>query len=327
MNPWAEPRPEVDNSYKSWEFGSSLARAFARIHLRPSKPLMMGEPIGLGLGILPIFSTCLEYFHLFKAAQSSTFDCQVLLLKLDFEHERFIIWGEKHGVFQDIEPRSHEPDPDLGRHVNYQKVMEALRLIKALFENAENLSSLYGVCASNVPDAEAVRERWKLAFPSTSALRRLHWRHRRPEHQDETTQKFSILKKTRWAINDKSKFESLIRDIRHLVDGLYAILPVSDKDRDRAAIQDIVSLLPDLARLKLIEAASEEAYPAWSGAASGVIIEASQLGSTRRGHETISEWVERVGDAPGVEYGRTVEHGSADKSLGSTSGKSTESPF
>jgi hypothetical protein len=54
---------------------------------------------------------------------------------------------------------------------------------------------------------------------------------------------------------------------------VYAILPVSDKERDRTAIQDIVSLLPDLARLKLVEAASEEAYPAWSGAARGGIIE------------------------------------------------------
>lgn len=181
------------------------------------------------------------------------------------------------------EPRNRELEPDLSRHGNYQKVMEVLRLIKELFENAEKLNSRYGVCTSDVPDAEGVRESWKLAFPSSSALRRLHWPQKRPKPQDETTQKLSFLKKTRWAINDKSKFESLIRDIRDLVDGLYAILPVSDKERDRTAIQDIVSLLPDLARLKLVEAASEDAYPAWSGAASGVIIEASQLGSTQKG--------------------------------------------
>jgi hypothetical protein len=99
--------------------------------------------------------------------------------------------------------------------------------------------------------AEGVRESWKLAFPSSSALRRLHWPQKRPKPQGETTQKLSFLKKTRWAINDKSKFESLIRDVRDLVDGLYAILPVSDKERDRTSIQDIVSLLPDLARPKL----------------------------------------------------------------------------
>src|SRR2546423_5341841 len=134
----------------------------------------MGDPFGLTLGILPIFSVCLEYFHLFKAAQSSTFDSQVLLLKLDLEHERFIIWGEKHGMFHVVhEPRNRELEPDLSRHGNYQKVMEVLRLLKELFENAEKLNSPYGVCTSDVPDAEGVRESWKLAFPSSSALPRL----------------------------------------------------------------------------------------------------------------------------------------------------------
>ena len=289
----------------------------------------MGDPVSLVLGILPIFSVCLEYFHLFKTAQSSAFDGQVLLLKLDLEYERFIIWGEKHGMFDVInEPHNRELKPNLSRHGNYQKVMEALGLIKELFGNAENMNSRYGVCTSNAPDVEGVQEKRKLAFPSSSALRRLNWRQKRSEPQDETTQKLSFLKKTRWAINDKNKFESLIQDIRDLVDGLYAILPVPDKERDRTAIQDIVSLLPDLARLRLVEAASEEVYPAWSGAASGVIMEVSQLGSTRKGstrkgHDTISGWVKGVGDASDEELG-AVEHCSLDKSGGNATGKATD---
>lgn len=53
------------------------------------------EAAGVVMGIVPLFFSCLQYFELFKTAQSITFDSQILLLKLDFEHERFIIWGDK----------------------------------------------------------------------------------------------------------------------------------------------------------------------------------------------------------------------------------------
>jgi hypothetical protein len=234
------------------------------------------EAIGITLSVFPIFSLCLEYFQYFKTAQSLSFDCQILFLKLDFEHERFVIWGEKHGIREDT--NSFESN---SLHNNKSLlVRDALILIEALFKNSTVLYDKYGVKKldqNNHEEAEA-----KTKFISTAALKRFRNRYTTQNSLNNGTDHIAsrpdLAARTRWAVFDKSKFEVLVKDIRELVTSLYEILPVPNKERDRMVLEDMRSLLPDTDRLKQVELASEGLYAAWSEAASLMVL-ASETGS------------------------------------------------
>ncbi|KAK3394239.1 hypothetical protein B0H63DRAFT_505984 [Podospora didyma] len=117
--------------------------------------------------------------------------------------------------------------------------------------------------------------------------------HKMMREQTRRIPGLGLAEKTRWAINDKTKFKELIDYVRDLVGRLYKILPVTDQERNYLAINDIKILSDDVDRLRIFEEASLDAYPAWSGAAS-VMLEAR---STQLGRGTIvSQWMDKVED-------------------------------
>jgi hypothetical protein len=104
------------------------------------------------------------------------------------------------------------------------------------------------------------------------------------------------LKRTRWAIYGKEKFEGLDKKIGEIVGQVEKILPIPDEFRNQTALLDIIqSLIKDMDRLKLFKTASASIYPAWSNAASGLII-ASEAASVRGPPSRIVHWVEQVED-------------------------------
>lgn len=248
------------------------------------------EAIGCTLAVLPIFSLCLEYFEYFKTAQSLSADCQILLLKLDFEHERFIIWGEKHRIGIDANG-VQDSGPDNWTTDNLNLVKDALTLIEALFKDSRALYDKYGVkqlepTASRERRGRAKNEPRQVEaagkFISTAALKRFRRRSKTEitmvDGTDHSASRPGLTMRTKWAISDKSKFEVLVRDIREFVTSLYDILPVPNKESDRMVLDDMRSLLPDTSRLKQIELASEDLYTTWSEAASLIVL-ASEMGS------------------------------------------------
>ena len=56
------------------------------------------DPISLSIGIAALFTTCIECFEYFKAAMTLRKDFDILLLKLELEQERLLIWGENIGI-------------------------------------------------------------------------------------------------------------------------------------------------------------------------------------------------------------------------------------
>jgi len=251
------------------------------------------------LGILLIFKVCLDYFDYFKTATYLHSDCQILLLKLDFEHERMIIWGEKHGIFSTIGDAHYNPELDNPQISN--RLSKALGLINLLFSNGERLKSQYGVKLleddhHETNDDNGPNEK----FVSTSALKRISQWRKTQKANGNSEKRPSLLEKTKWAIRDKAKFEALTRHIRELVSGLYDVLPVPDKERNKIALGDIKDLFPDIGRLKQVEEASEDIYPAWSEAAS-IIVLASEMGSlwsaSASNHRNIQQAVQQTFDA------------------------------
>ncbi|KAE9362631.1 hypothetical protein N431DRAFT_490391 [Stipitochalara longipes BDJ] len=248
--------------------------------------------IRLALGVAPLFSICLEYFEYFKTAQSLSADVEILLLKLDFEHERFIAWGEANGISKTLDEGQN---PDLVVPSKSDLIKRSLKSIQALFEDGKKLQSDYGLRAVNDLDPKKLDSK----FPSSSGMNRFRRSYTKLRNQAGSQSQPSILTKTKWAIHDKAKFVLLISDIRDLVSGLYNILPVSNKERDKIAFKDLRSLLPDIGRLKLVETASEEEYPTWSEAASLMII-ASETG-TIAGKGSIARWAEDLDDPEDIE--------------------------
>lgn len=67
------------------------------------------EPISLTIGIASLFSTCVKCFDYFKAAQSLAENLKILLVKLDTEKTRLLIWGNAVGSLK-VDDSERAPD-------------------------------------------------------------------------------------------------------------------------------------------------------------------------------------------------------------------------
>ncbi|KAH0536310.1 hypothetical protein FGG08_006803 [Glutinoglossum americanum] len=254
--------------------------------------------IGIVLGLAPMFSVCLEYFQYFKSAQSFSVDLELLILKLDIEHQRMIAWGEANGILKTAD-ESRNPGLDLPS--TNDLIKKCLSSIQSLFRDSKKLQEYYGLQSMDGDYLEATNPK----FLSTSGLRSFRKSYSRISKATTSQNKPSILSKTRWAIYDKAKFTVLLSDIKGLVDGLYQILPVPNKVRDKIVFKAIRSLVPDFKRLRLVETASEDKYSTWSEAAS-LMAAASEAG-TMEGR-SVGQWVEELDDSQETESETTSDH-------------------
>jgi hypothetical protein len=263
--------------------------------VRLSKFLNVMDPIttgvGIVLGLAPMFSVCLEYFQYFKSAQSFPGDLELLILKLDIEHERMIAWGEANGI---LKTADENRNPGLDLPSTNDLIKRCLSSIQSLFRDSKKLQEYYGLQSIDGNYLEAQNPK----FLSTSGLRSFRKSYSRISKATGSQNKPSVLSKTRWAIYDKAKFTVLLSDIQGLVDGLYQILPVPNKVRDKIVFKAIRSLVPDFKRLRLVETASEDKYSTWSEAAS-LMAAASEAG-TMEGR-SVGQWVGELDDSQETE--------------------------
>ena len=59
------------------------------------------DGITLGIGIAALFTTCIECFEYFKAASDIRRSYEVLLVKLEIQQERLLVWGDVVGIGSD----------------------------------------------------------------------------------------------------------------------------------------------------------------------------------------------------------------------------------
>ncbi len=245
------------------------------------------ETISLTIGIASLFSTCIECFDYFKAARSLADDLKILV-KLDIEKTRLLIWGNDVGI---LELDNWERAPGLRDPAKVEVVTKYLERIKALFSETEKLEKKYGLKAAT-PDEEyrdsgvspLSRNVWIFSRLPTSALAR----------NAMSSGKHSRISKTKWAIHNKAKFEGLRVHLKDFIHGLHEVVPISKEAEDRM-IQGGISSIIDLSKLRLVQSAcSESNYQSWADMAS-VAIEESTAGTVDR--RNIDEW---IGDIPGV---------------------------
>jgi hypothetical protein len=231
----------------------------------------VGEALGaIGLGAL--FSTCIECFSYFRASQRMEKDCDILLVKLDIEKTRLLVWGTTVGL---LDSPARRRNPILENAATVDLLHRCLRNIESLLTDTDRLTKVYGVAKHSSP----VDREINFVSSNSMILFRTAWKRfwiRNPS----VIPKPSLLSRTKWGIYKKETFQGFINDLKDLIDGLYEIAPVPRETLDHTVEADVESLT-DLAQLRLFEAATEDSYRAWSAVASSVI-EASEMGTIDR---------------------------------------------
>lgn len=246
------------------------------------------EPVSLTIGVVALaslFSTCIECFDYFKAGQALEEDFELLLVKLDVEKTRLLIWGNAVGV---LKPEGDGRVSELNDSQKAILIGRCLESIKSLLSDTDKFQNLYGLQSTTDTEKnpQSHRSHNILSINSMSVFRtsyRRFWA-RFAGSQSHPT----LVKRTRWAIHDKTKFEGLINHLKDLIDGLNQVALVRREIQDQIMHDDIVSIL-DISNLQLIESACEGTYTTLSKAASNVI---SEFGTIDR--RNIEEW---LGDA------------------------------
>jgi hypothetical protein len=249
------------------------------------------EPVSLTIGVVALaslFSTCVECFEYFSSAKDLKEDFEILLVKLDLEKTRLLIWGNAVGVLK-AEGEGRIIELNDGQRV--ELIGRCLESMKNLLLDADKLQRDYGLQSTTQIHTQVSRSSNILSKNSMSLFKtsyRRFWA-RFAGDQARTT----LVSRTKWAIHDKARFEGLIIHLKDLIDGLNQVLPVKREIQDQIIKDDIVSIL-DLSKLRLVQSACEGSYTVWSDVASAVI-EASEVGTVDR--RNIEEW---LGDANGL---------------------------
>ena len=216
------------------------------------------EPISLSIAVATLFTTCIECFEYFKAAKGFHQHFEFLLVKLEYQHERLLIWGDLAGICNDKQPAVGPiSESDHKRQILTKRCLDS---IKRFLEDTETLKTKYGL-RPNTPAGDTVPH----SGISNSALKRFRLRlSRQPQVP-------SFLQKTRWAIHDEGSFQKLVMDIRDLIDGLTSAVPVSSELQDQKVQDDIASMVDDIQSLHIFQEACKDDYPKWWTAASAAI--------------------------------------------------------
>ncbi|KEY73249.1 hypothetical protein S7711_09630 [Stachybotrys chartarum IBT 7711] len=214
------------------------------------------------VGVASLFSSCVDAFAYFKATQRADTGIEELLLKLDIERTRLLVWGNESGIFSVNQQHS-----TLRNESTVMVLGRILTQIEELLTDAEKLQ-LYGVRVPGTPMGEAIDyvSANSLAIFRVSISR--FWT-RNASRLGTTAQKSAIYR-TRWAIYDRERFQGLVDDVKDFVDRVYELVPVGREIQDMIIVADIESII-DISRLTIVAAATEDSYRVYCEAASSAI--------------------------------------------------------
>jgi hypothetical protein len=243
------------------------------------------EPVSLTIGIVALaslFSTCVECFEYFSSAKDLEEDFEILLVKLDLEKTRLLIWGNAVGVLK-AEGEGRIIELNDGQRV--ELIGRCLESMKSLLSDTDKLQRVYGLKSAAQSNANMGRSSNIVSKNSMNLFKASYRRFWARFAGDQA--RSTLASRTKWAIHDKARFEGLITHLKDLIDGLNQVLPVKREIQDQVIKDDIVSIL-DLSKLRLVQSACEGSYTAGSDVASAVI-EASEFGTVDR--RNIEEWL------------------------------------
>ncbi|KAL1606256.1 hypothetical protein SLS60_003658 [Paraconiothyrium brasiliense] len=212
----------------------------------------MAEAIGLAvgfIGLVGLFSTCVDAFKFVQVCGSRTADYEVLQTMLDNQQFELMTWGKACGFMEEERVNPIFDDPSSA--YRNRRIEDTLEKIQSLLMNAEKLKEMYGLKVQRAPIGSRLIERAPLsafskAFQSTKLF-----------CNTSLQRKTRIADSIRWAVHDGEKFDRLVRDLRDLVEDLGNLT----KDMGIARSQRIVveyemEMIDDEPTLEIIAAAS-----------------------------------------------------------------------
>lgn len=236
----------------------------------------MAEAIGLAASavtLAALFSSCIDCFSYFKAAQHCSTDAEMLLVKLDCEKARLLIWANTIGI---LRTGHQERYPQLVDLELDRLIRRCIKQITDLLTDAQKLQTEYG----GRPTAQQEHQRSiaVLSVNSMSIFKATKIRFFARFGAPYTTP--TILSRIKWAIRDGVRFRILLAHLKEFVDDLIQLVPVP-LDVINETVEEDITTIVDISTLRLAESACEESYPGWSTRASEVI-KASEIGSLDR---------------------------------------------
>jgi len=226
------------------------------------------EAAGLTLSAIALaslFSTCVECFEYYAAARDAEEDFKTVLVRLDLEKTRLLIWGDQVGI---LKTTGQGRSPYLDTHnETLNKVFVRLR---NLLRESDGSRDKYGRMSRTAQDPIVTMIRDDLSRNS-KRLFVSAWDEFKREFGAKINRAFyDPTLRIRWAISGRSQFEGLVIEVRGLIDSLNQYIEVPSQVVDSIVYRDI-TILDDLSRLRLVEEASEGVYPSWSDKARTVI--------------------------------------------------------
>ena len=214
---------------------------------------MAMEAISFTITVSFLFLRCIEAFELLKATLVFEKQLEVLLIKLDFEQERLLVWGDTVGL------NDSQDDGLSVRDSQSDLVKRCLSCINRLLDDTGVLKARYV--------AQPGDRSYNLSHTSVTASALKRFRHR----FKKSLLSPGPVKKFRWATSDALKLEKLIADLRDLIDKITTTVPADADTQHQRIGDDIASCVDDLYTLELLSEACKDRYPTFHKAAMSAI--------------------------------------------------------
>jgi Prion-inhibition and propagation len=184
----------------------------------------MAEPFGIvsgAVGIAAVFTTCVDVFEYIHLGRRFGKDYQTNQLQLTLLRLRLSRWGQAVDIYR---------DPQLGNPTatpaEIQTAKDTLLQILVLFEDSNRISKKFAITTND-----------NLAPPAQDAASELEVAALNNRMRDMAVKRrkgTSLLKVTAWALHHGAAFDTLITQIRDLIEGLENLLPAPTALRDLA---------------------------------------------------------------------------------------------
>lgn len=201
-----------------------------------------------------LFSLTSSAFAVLTTAASLGKDAGVLQAQLTIQEQIFRRWG--HGL--GLTGSEDDLDERLKTETSlFNAVVAGLCSIRKILLDVDELKSRYGLEAT---DEITGRGNLLTELRATDILdgeTLLHEYERRREDAEKTQKQISILKKLRWAVNDKGKFEALISLLSRFNNDLYSLISPSDAKILAKAIAGEILRTTNIVQLAIIRKAAQ----------------------------------------------------------------------
>jgi hypothetical protein len=179
----------------------------------------MAEPFGIAAGAISVaaaVAACVECSGYVRLGRTFGRDYQTDILSLDCAMLRLSRWGDAVNVHED--PKLGKPDATA---TEIQAAKNALHQILLLFEKAEKVSKKYRLKRTTSIDPD-------LLAPDDLDHKIVGLRNKMKDMALARQKDTSVLRKTSWAIYDRSELESLVNGIVSLVDSIEKLFPAPE---------------------------------------------------------------------------------------------------